>query len=598
VNNRSFFADESADEREKPQESTLLALVQTLTRRGLSEREIESEVLDLVEGGRVKLIGTFCSQPLRVLRSDDRGEAKIESCPPAAARTRSAHTPSRKVADAPHSRSEKGEGSDPICVYLHDVRRTSLLNREREVEIAQRIEVAVEAHRAVLVGNSYCLGRVAEVGERVRHGDLALGKVVDGVDQEGAAPLAEARESFMDAMDRLVWIRQRVAELESGGMSRDGGSDGAIEISAQYAEAARLLCQQRLKCERYDELDGCLRELADSFRSIDERSALIARRFDLDVEDFRVAAEQSTRRDAEGKQALQALSGDIEAIEDALAELASLECYREKMERDSGLEQTEVSQILDRVDEMAIRAQEVKNELIEANLRLVVSIARKYANHGLQLLDLIQEGNLGLMKAVDRFDWRRGCKFSTYATWWIRQSITRAIENQGRTIRIPVYLGDEIKRLVRARHQLAQVLEHEPSAVELSEALDLPVEKVWMMIQTMSVPISLETPVGEKEGGRPLSDLIGDSNAISPQAAVILSGLADSTRELLATLAPREAHVLRKRFGIGEQTECTLDEIGEDLGVTRGRVRQIEANALRKLRHPSRRSSIECFRER
>jgi len=435
------------------------------------------------------------------------------------------------------------------------------------------------------------------VGEQVKQGDLELGKVVDGVDQEGAAPLAEARERFLDAMDRLVWIRQRVAKLgaefESGGMSRDGGGDGAIEISARYAEAARLLCQQRLKRERYEELDGCLRELAESFRFIDERSVEIARRFDLGVEDFRVTAEQSARRDAEGKQALQTLSGDVEAIEDAQAKLASLECYREKVERDSGLKQTEVSQILDRVDEMSIRAQEVKNELIEANLRLVVSIAKKYSNRGLQLLDLIQEGNLGLMKAVDRFDWRRGFKFSTYATWWIRQSITRAIANQGRTIRIPEYVCDAIKQLVRARHQLAQVLDREPSPEELSETLDLPVEKVSMMLQTMSVPISLETPVGEEGGGHRLSDLIEDSNAISPQAAVIQSGLAKNTRELLATLAPREAHVLRKRFGIGEQTERTLDEVGEELGVTRERVRQIEAKALRKLRHPSRRRSIE-----
>jgi len=381
-------------------------------------------------------------------------------------------------------------------------------------------------------------------------------------------------------------------------MSRDGGGDGAIEISAQYAEAARLLCQQRLKRDRYEELDGCLRELAESFRSIDERSVEIARRFNLGVEDFRVTAEQSTRRDAEGKQAIQTLLGDVEAIEDALVELASLDCYQERVERDSGLKQTEVSQILDRVDEMAIRAQEVKNELIEANLRLVVSIARRHSNRGLPLLDLIQEGNLGLMKAVDRFDWRRGFKFSTCATWWIRQSITRAIANQGRTIRIPEYVCDAIKQLVCARHELAQVLGREPSPEELSETLDLPVEKVWMMLQTMSVPISLETFVGEEGGGHPLSDLIEDSNAISPQTAVILSGLAENMRELLATLPPREAHVLRKRFGIGEQTEHTLDEVGKDLGVTRERVRQIEAKALRKLRHLSRRRSIECFRER
>jgi RNA polymerase primary sigma factor len=598
MNNRSIVADD----RENSQETTLLALVQTLTRRGLSECEVEKEVLDLVGGGLVKLTGNFCSQSLRALRSDGGSEPTVDSRLPAVTRTRPADPPRKKAADAPHSRSEEGEGSDPVSVYLHELRRTTLLNRESEVEIAQRIEVAVDAHRAVLVGNSYCLSRMVEVGERMKQGDLALAKVVDRVDQEGAAPLAEARESFLDTIDQLAGIRQEIAklaaELESGGMSCDGGSNGATMISAQYAKAARLLCQQRLKREQYDILDGCLRELAESFHSIDERSVEIARRFNLDVEDFRVIAEPSTRRDAEGKRSLRALAGDVEKFEDAVAELASLKCDREKVERDSGLNQTEVNQILDRVDEMSIRAQEVKNELIEANLRLVVSVAKKYSNRGLQLLDLIQEGNLGLMKAVERFDWRRGFKFSTCATWWIRQSITRAISNQGRTIRIPEYVRDAIQQLVRARQQLAQVFEREPSPEELSEALDLSVEKVWMMLQTMSVPISLETPVGEEGGGGPLSDLIEDSNAISPQVAVILSGLAENTRELLATLTPREAHVLRKRFGIGEQTERTLDEVGQGLGVTRERVRQIEARALRKLRHPSRLRSIESFRER
>jgi len=379
-------------------------------------------------------------------------------------------------------------------------------------------------------------------------------------------------------------------------MTKDDRLACQAEVAGLFDDAAKLLRTHRVNKERYNELDRCLREMHESHQLLDERANQIGQNFDLVADEFEIMAEQSKKRSGGGRQALERLGGDREVIDAAVEQLANVANFRNRIEEEARLRRAELDAILIHVDATAANAQEAKSELIEANLRLVVSIAKKYNNRGLQFLDLIQEGNIGLMKAVDKFEWRRGYKFSTYATWWIRQAITRAIADQARTIRIPVHMIETIHKLVRATRQLVQVLGREPQPEELSETLELPLEKVRMVLRIANDPISLETPVGEEDDSR-LSDFIEDPNAINPQDAVIESSLAEHTRELLETLAPREARVLRMRFGIGERSNRTLEEVGQDFDVTRERIRQIEAKALRKLRHASRSRSLKGYLE-
>jgi RNA polymerase primary sigma factor len=295
---------------------------------------------------------------------------------------------------------------------------------------------------------------------------------------------------------------------------------------------------------------------------------------------------------------LRKISKDLDVSKDEVANMVkTVSATRRKiksLEDEYGYTSKALMEIYRNIKVNEIRAEHAKSELIEANLRLVVSIAKKYTNRGLQFLDLIQEGNIGLMKAVDKFEYRRGYKFSTYATWWIRQAITRAIADQARTIRIPVHMIETINKLVRTSRYLVQALGREPTPEEIAEKMELPVEKVRKVLKIAKEPISLETPIGEEEDSH-LGDFIEDKSVINPSDAVTNMNLAETTTRVLSTLTPREEKVLRMRFGIGERSDHTLEEVGRDFSVTRERIRQIEAKALRKLRHPSRAKKLRSF---